>query len=161
MVIIPLWQLQEGRDRGWNGQKETEQDDKWSVWATEGQRVMAIKRQQASVGSTLMTPLPPLLLNGGDGPRRTSDEVKTGQNSVPPSCLFRLALKYFMLTPLMLWQKALVIPRMETSSWAAAIHVKSLILFIAHLAGGNGAAYFSQHAVFLHFCSIENILDPI
>lgn len=40
-------------------------------------RVMAIKRQRASVGSTLVRPLPPLLLTGGGVPRRTSDEVKT------------------------------------------------------------------------------------
>lgn len=39
-------------------------------------RVMAIKRQQASAGSTLVAPLPPLLLTEGGVPRRTSDEVK-------------------------------------------------------------------------------------
>lgn len=66
-------------------------------------RVMAIKRQQASVGSTLATPLPLLPpLTGAGVPRRTSDEVKTGQNSVPPPCLFKLPLKYFMRAPFML-----------------------------------------------------------
>lgn len=161
MVVIPLWQLQEGRDWGWNGQKERGQDDKWSMRATEGQ---SYGNKEAASFSWLhtgdATPAAPAHWRGV--PRRTSDEVKPGRNSVPPSCLFKLPLKYFMRTSFMLRKKALVIPTMETRSRAAVIRVKSLIWFIARLAGGNWAAYFSQHAfAFLHFCSIENILDPI
>lgn len=96
------------------GEMGRKRQDKMTNEACERQkdRVMAIKRQQASVGSTLVTPLPPLpplpplLLTGAGVPRRTSDEVKTGQDSVPPPCLFKLPLKYFTRTPFMLWKKS-------------------------------------------------------
>lgn len=64
---------------------------------------VALKRQQASAGSTLARPL---LLTGAGVPRRTRDGVKTGQHSLPPSCFFKLPLKYFMGTPFMLRKKA-------------------------------------------------------
>lgn len=59
--------------------------------ATEGRRVTAIKRQQALLGST------PLLLTGWRLPGRTSNEVKTGQNSASPpsSRIGRVSLQIF------------------------------------------------------------------
>lgn len=121
-----------GRERlGWNGQKERGQDDKWSMRAAEGR---CYGNKEAASFSWLhtgdATPAAPAHWRGGS--EEDKHEVKTGQNSVPPSCLFKLPLKYFMQTPFMLWKKALVIPTMETRSRAAVIHVKSLIWFIAH-----------------------------
>lgn len=133
-------------------------EDKMTNEAGERQKdaVVAIKRQQASVGSTLVTPL---LLTGAGVPRRTRDGVKTGQNSVPPR-LFKLPLEYFMQTPFMLWKKGASGSHKGDSFMSCSNSCK--IADLIYRTSRSGAAYFSQRAFsFLLFCSIENILDPV